>query len=347
MKRLFVLIRDKLGDTIIAFQGVASYRARHPEDEITVMVHAHYLPLIEHEPGYRFVPYTSSLQAMLWAWRQRLFGHPYDALLVLRGFGEKVGRIARILPAKKRIHFLSRMPDVFTDSPPSLSPEADARQTLIAPVVRALRKVSPDLPAPSALALPMLFRLRIEPRQVVLCPVTDEARKNISSADVAMMLPEIRRRHPDMPIRVLVRNSGEQGFEVGKPIQGAEVVAFGSIPGLLRELANAAFYYGADTGLYHVAAAMGIPAVVFFGPTQPYKVMLPAQDAWAVRLHTLAQEHCDIKDCKTPVCLQNAIGLWSGGASGNSVYPDRCPLRLKDSHQEAAVVRPSQLSDSA
>lgn len=347
MKRLFVLIRDKLGDTIIAFQGLATYRAMHPEDEITVMVHAHYLPLIDHEPGYRFVPYTSSLQAMLWAWRQRIFGRPYDALLVLRGFGKKVGRLARILPAKKRIHFLSRMPDIFQASPPALAPEEDARQTLIDPVVRALRQVSPGLHSPQALVLPALSARRTHPRHVVVCPVTDEVRKNISPADVASMLPGIRGRHPGMPIRILVRATGEQGFEVGKPILGADVLAFGSISGLLQELSEAAYYYGADTGLYHVAAAMGIPALVFFGPTQPYKVMLPGQDAWAVRLQPLGQDHCEMKGCKTPVCLQNAILLWSGGSPVTSKYPELCPLRAKEASAEIMEARPTQFAETA
>ena len=49
MKKIFVLIRDKLGDTVIAFQALAAYRAAHPDDEITLMVHAHYLPIIATE----------------------------------------------------------------------------------------------------------------------------------------------------------------------------------------------------------------------------------------------------------------------------------------------------------
>lgn len=346
MKRLFVLIRDKLGDTIIAFQGLAVYRAAHPEDEITVMVHRHYLPLIQQEPGYRLIPYTSSLQASLWALGRRIFGRQYDAVVVLRGFGKKVGRIARIVPARQRIHFLSRMPDIFTDSPPPLTQDEDARQSLIAPVVRALRRVSADLPSPSALSLPMLARTRTSPENVVICPVTDEARKNIAPDDVARMLPEIRRRHPDAPVRILVRTSGEQGFEVGSPIMGAEVVAFDSIAGLLRELSKASFYYGADTGLYHVAAAMDVPSIVFFGPTQPYKVMLPGQDAWAVRLACLGQGHCDLKGCKTPVCLQNAIASWAGMSKPESRLPDGCPLRSQSDIESIVEVGSAQLTES-
>lgn len=345
MKRLFVLIRDKLGDTIIAFQGLAAYRAANPEDEITVMVHAHYLPLIQREPGYRFVPYSSSLQAGLWALRRRIFGPKFDAVIVLRGFGTKVGRLARMLPAGKRVHFLSRMPEIFKDSPTPLPKEDDADQTLIAPVVRALCQVCGKLSSPPVLALPMLARMRRTPENIVICPVTDEARKNIGPDDVARMLPEIRRRHPKNSICILVRASGEQGFEVGKPILGVDVVAFSSIAGLLDELSKAAFYYGADTGLYHVAAAMGIPSVVFFGPTQPYKVMLPKQSAWAVRLGALGQSHCDIKSCQTPACLKGAIASWAGLPNLEFKLPDGCPLRFKTDVQHVVEISPAQFTE--
>ena len=345
MKRLFVLIRDKLGDTIIAFQGLAAYRAAHPEDEITVMVHAHYLPLIDQEQGYHFVPYRSSLRATLWALGQRLRGRHYDAVLVLRGFGKKIGRLARLLPASKRIHFLSRMPEIFADSPAPLSPKEDAKQTLMAPVIRALRQISSAQPSPDALILPALARMRTPPVNIVICPVTDELRKNITPDDVARMLPEIRHRHPEAKVRVLVRTSGEQGFDVGAPIFDAEVVAFSSIAGLLQELSNAAFYYGADTGLYHVAAAMGIPAVVFFGPTQPYKVMLPGQNAWAVRAEALGQSHCDQKNCTTPKCLQIAIALWAKVDLQVSDWPDKCPLVPLSPIIRVLETRPSQFTE--
>ncbi len=65
-------------------------------------------------------------------------------------------------------------------------------------------------------------------------------------------------------------------------------------------------YYGADTGLYHLAAAMDIPATVVFGPTQPGRIILPRQNAASVRLEVLAEEHCDVKACRNPVCIEQA-----------------------------------------
>jgi len=46
--------------------------------------------------------------------------------------------------------------------------------------------------------------------------------------------------------------------------------------------------YTRDTGLYHLAAAMGIPATVV-SAHQPGRIILPRQDAARVRLEVLAK----------------------------------------------------------
>ena len=74
-------------------------------------------------------------------------------------------------------------------------------------------------------------------------------------------------------------------------------------------------------------------------------VMLPGQDAWAVRLQALGQDHCNIKGCKTPVCLQNTIALWSGDSPTSFNYPDQCPLRAKESCAEIMEARPAQFEE--
>lgn len=116
MKKIFVLLRDKLGDTVIAFQALAAYRTAHPDDEITLMVHAHYLPIFAREKGYRLIPYRSYAQVIIWAfWQKNLL----SALRYRTGFTrvcEKVAKLAKMLPANQRIHALNRYPDIFKNS---------------------------------------------------------------------------------------------------------------------------------------------------------------------------------------------------------------------------------------
>lgn len=331
MSKHFILIRDKLGDTVIAFQALAAFRAAHPNDSFTVMVHAHYLPIFCREPGCRLVPYHSFLQAIAWALWQRITMQRFDSVVVLRGFGHKVAKLARMLLARQRIHALNRFPEVFQDSPPPPEFRDESVQTHIAPALRALRVLDSRLVAPDRLDLPGLQFYRQIAKAVVLCPVSDEIRRSLAPDDVARLLPEVRQRHPGLAVWILVRNSGEGGFVAGN-FSGAEVLPFGSIERLLELLGQAAAYYGSDTGLYHVAAAMGLPSVIFFGPSQPYKVILPGQSTKAVRLAALGQLHCDLKTCKTPVCIQQATASWSSQPHPIIPFPAGCPLPVGGSN---------------
>lgn len=324
MKRMFVVIRDKLGDSIIAFQALSTYRLAHPEDDITLMVHEHYMPLFVGERGYRFVPYRSSLQAFAWVLWQRITFRRFDVVLVLRGSGSKVAWMTRLLSANLRIHALNRYPEIFPDTPPDPGPELTSHETHIEAAMRSLRSLDPGLKYPECLRLPGLDAYHRSTEAVVICPVSDELRRTLSRDDVIRLLPAIRLRHPGKKIWILVRHSGEGGFVAGD-FEGAEIRAFGAIVPLLKILGLAAAYYGVDTGLYHVAAAMGIPAVVFFGPSQPYKVVLPRQITESVRLRALGEWHCDNKGCTTPVCIHKALADWSANPS-ESVFPERCPL---------------------
>lgn len=333
MKKIFVVIRDKLGDSVISFQALAAYRAANPDDEITVMAYRHYMPLFVGEKGYRFVPYTSSRQALIWALWQRLTLRRFDVVLVLRGSGSKVVWIARLLLAKLRIHALNRYPEIFPDTPPDPGLALTIDEILIEAAMRSLRSLDPSLQFPDRLSLPGLAVYRKSPDAVVICPVSDELRKNLSRDDVIQLLPEIRRRHPGMKVWILVRRSGEEGFVAGE-LAGAEVRAFESIEPLLTLLGKAGAYYGVDTGLYHIAAAMDLPTVVFFGPTQPYKVILPAQNAEPVRLAALGQSHCDNKECTTPVCIHRAVADWSAMPCPQAAFPEGCPLLSLPSEQK-------------
>ncbi|GAA5784511.1 glycosyltransferase family 9 protein [Chitiniphilus shinanonensis] len=315
---LFVLIRDKLGDTLIAFNVLRAFRELHPESQITVMVHAHYLPLLEHEQGYRLVPYRSALAAYAWAVGQRLLGRHFDAVVVLRGFGAKIARLAKLLPTTRRIHAFGRFPAIFNCPVPNPR-EDDLHPT---PALRALQVLDPSLCLPQTLHLPGLASLRANAEHVVICPVSDEPRRTMSTDDVAGILPALAQRHPGLPIHVLVRRAEEF-----TPPPGVTLVAFENINMLLAKLASAAAYYGADTGLFHVAAAMGIPTTVFFGPSQPHKVILPQQNAVSVRLSKLGNRHCDEKRCISPACIELAVSSWAGEASAlRSHPPDSCPL---------------------
>lgn len=53
------------------------------------------------------------------------------------------------------------------------------------------------------------------------------------------------------------------------PGQGVRPVSFPSLPDLARLLAGACLYVGPDSGVTHLAAALGAPTLAAFGPTDP------------------------------------------------------------------------------
>ena len=163
----------------------------------------------------------------------------------------------------------------------------------------------------------------------------------MSPQTLAALLRAIAANHPGAIVRVFV-NPSDRGADAllaaGLPA-GAEFRFFPQLEDLVRELSMLAHIYSTDTGLYHMATSMGIPATVFFGPTQPWKIMMPAQPAArGARLKVLGGNHCEEKQCKSPLCIDAAIGAFAGETPAGTLAdtPAGCPLR---------AVPPAQLAE--
>lgn len=319
-RRVLFVIRDKLGDSLLAFATVRSYLDARPRDEVTVLMRQDYAQLVAGEAGFRLVRYRGGAQALLWAIGQRLWVPPYDAVVVLRGFGGRLAQIGRLLPARRKISFSATQRKVFAETPP---PFADDDWPLIDASWRAAAILEPALPRPDSLDLPSLYRDGREQRFIGICPVTDEKRKDLTPVGLACLVEHIR-SGSDLPIKILVRGGGS-AFD----LPGCEVVEFGDLSRLCRLYRQMAAYYGADTGLYHLAVAMNIPATVVFGPTQPKRVILPRQRAASVRLSVLGDTHCDVKQCDRPLCVEQACAnlMARHELLPQAGLPAQCPLR--------------------
>jgi len=244
--------------------------------------------------------------------------------------------ILRFARTRRPIHFNARYPGVFTEHA-----ELPRAHTLIAPALAVIEKFAPGMPAPDRLELPQLAARRARGAQdaIGLVPVADELRKNWDPAALSAMIGLVRERRPGRAVRVFVNpaNAGADSILGLKFREGVELKTFSALPELVEEYARLEAWYGTDTGLYHLAAAMGIPATVVFGPTQPWKIVMPAQpDATWVRLRVLGEEHCEVTACARPLCLEQAVASYCGRASATSLAdtPPACPLRA---HSRAAL----------
>ena len=335
-RRFLFVLRTKLGDTLIHFQTVQAFVARHPGDEVTLLIRRDYAPLLEGETGMRFVLFGNRAEMvakLLWL---RIAAKPFDALAVLTGYGPAMLQIAKLVRARRRLFFDARFPDSYPEFPPAYE-----EMSLVDRSWQTARLIDPDLPKPLRLALPALAARRspraVDQGPVGVVPLANELRKNLDAATLATLVERVRILHPGRPVWILL-NPSDRGADVvlRAPLSaGAEIKTFRNLADLVPLFLSLGAWFGTDTGLYHLAVALGIPATVFFGPTQPRLIVMPDQPGViAVRLAALGDAHCDEKACVQPVCLHQCVAVWRGAGVTPQLEdtPPACPLRAAPPH---------------
>lgn len=335
-RRILFVLRGKLGDTLSAYATVRAYVDEFPGDEATLLVRANYAPLFAREAGLRVVGFSSRLAMfakLLWLrWTEA----PFDALLVLLGFGAPVRRLGRLVRAARKVYLDARLRDVYPEWP-----ELPAGRLQSEAAWRVARVFAPGLAQPRRLQVPSLAALRRDRSSaggaIGIAPVSDEPRRSMGPAVLRALIEALARAHPGRAIHVLVNRADADAQpllamarERGLPA-GAQFREFPRLEDLIAELARLGHLHATDTGLYHLAAAMGVPLTTYFGPTQPQLNGFPAQPALArVRVAALGGEHCEEKDCRRPVCLEIAVARHHGGeppAYALEERPAGCLLR--------------------
>jgi ADP-heptose:LPS heptosyltransferase len=336
-RRVLFVIRGKLGDTISAYATVRAYAEAHPRDEITLLVRANYAPLFVRESGLRLVGFSSRLAMfakLLWL---RWTEPPFDALLVLLGFGPPIRRLGSMVRAARKIYLDGRFADVYPEWP-ELPPEHVQSE----PAWRITRLYAPDLPQPQVSRIAGLAALRRPARVIGVAPVSDEPRRSMGAAVLHELIASLARAHPECAIHVLINRSDADArplLAAGLPA-GAQFREFPTLEQLFEELAVLQHLHSTDTGLYHLAAAMGVPLTTYFGPTQPERNGFPAQPALErVRSAALTGRHCEEKGCLRPVCLEIAVARHQGAQPPAFDVNERPPGCLLRGHAREALLQ--------
>jgi ADP-heptose:LPS heptosyltransferase len=309
-RRVLFVIRGKLGDTISAYATVRAWAAVFPKDELTLLVRANYAPLFRGEPGIRLIGFGSRavmFAKLLW---MRLTEPAFDALLILLGFGAPVHRLGKLVRARRKVYLDGRFSDVFTEWP-----ELSDDYVQSEPAWRVARLVEPSLAQPLVSRIGSLADRRKPEKVIGIAPVSDEPRRSMGPVVLRALIESLQRRHPGYAVHVLV-NPGDADAKpllaAGLPA-GAQFRTFPTLELLFAELGRLEHLHSTDTGLYHLAAAMGIPLTTYYGPTQPHRNGFPAQPALArVRIAALGGEHCEEKGCRRPVCLEIPVAIHNG-----------------------------------
>lgn len=325
--RTLLLVRGKLGDTLAAWASIRGYSDRHPDERIWVAVRKNYAFLFAEEPGVRLIPFASSLELFARLLRLRL-GGKLDKLAVIWGFGKQIPRIARLSGAALKAYLDDRFRPAFNAIAPALPNDyiSDASW-------RVSRLLDPELPRPLALTIPSLATRRraATPSAICIVPVADEARRTMSRQTLDELFATARQHFPGAPLQLL-GNPQDKALQpliaTGLPAD-VELKPFPELVQLVDALCHCRHLLTTDTGVYHLAAAMGVPATVFFGPTQPGKTVMPEQPRITrMRVERLGNAHCEVKECQQPFCLEQAVGQWSDRtATGSPTLLKGCLLK--------------------
>ena len=316
-----------------SFATVRAFADAFPDDDVTLLVRANYAPLFRNEQGIRVIGFSSRLAMFARLVAMRWFEPPFDALLVLLGSGPPILRLGRMVRARRKIFHDGRFPGVYPEWP-----EIPPDHLQFEPAWHVARVYAPELAAPQWSRIPNLMARRRPGRVIGIAPISDERRRTISPPAVHALISALARRHPEHAIHVLVNADDHEArplLEAGLPA-GAQMRNFPTLEALVEELSVLDHLYSTDTGLYHLAAAMGVPLSTYFGPTQPWKIGFPAQpDLERIRLAALEGEHCEEKGCRNPVCLDMSVALHTGATIDASIdgTPQGCLLRRHPSAQ--------------
>lgn len=346
-RRILFAIRSKLGDTLISYAAARAYVDAHPQDAVTLITRTDYARLLAAEPGLRVIGFDSRLEMFLRLLWLRLAEPAFDVLGVLWGSGKPIATIGRMVKAARKIAWNKKFaPDVFEEG------GLPQDYPLVAPAMSVIHAFEPAAPAPRQLHIPSLaarYAATPRPRAIVgIVPIADELRRNFDAPTLLILLAEVRKRHPDALLRIYAnpRNAGAPELMQTPLPPNCEWRGFSDLRDLVAQYMELTAWVGTDTGLYHLAAAIGIPATVFFGPTQPHKIVMPAQPrATWVRLAELGDTHCEQKACTRPCCLHSAVADFCAvpGPTKLEETPADCPLRAfpEGALAQARIVSPA------
>jgi ADP-heptose:LPS heptosyltransferase len=322
------LIRDKLGDSLIAANVALLFARHYPHWSVSVMIREAYAHALANEPDLRVIPYRSGVGASLRAWWWRVTGRRFDVLGVMRGFGRRTMSLVCRIPARRVIAHDRGLAAVATDIV-ATEPGDSGEEPHHGPAWRVARAIEATLPEPAMLSFPGLtsrWRATTK-RYIAFCPISDERRRNIPAEALEALYVRLQRLHPDREVLVLVREADD--LKALERAPAIPVRAFHTMPALIEVLLQSGHFYGTDTGLLHLAMAMGMPCTAFFGPTQPHRVLPAMQpDVVALRTPALGERHCDVKACTNAVCITRAVMTFIGDVAPTETPPrPECPLR--------------------
>ena len=322
VRRILLIKPSSLGDIVHAMPTLFALRERFPDAEVTWLVKRQWVSLVEVITG---VDHVCAVEQGLMGWLGRvpdLRAAGFDLVVDLQGLFRS-GAMAWLTGCSRRVGFANARegsPFFYTQrvAVPTGSMHAVDRYLLVTEALGAARPKEPRFE----------FIDRAEDRQAVETLLT--------AAGLAGVLPWVAmnvsarwetKRWPPQHFAEAADQLAEAGIPIvfmGGPAERPETRAVmarmrtkavdltgqtpvGLLPSLLR---RAAVLVTNDSGPMHIAAAVGTPVVVLFGPTDPVRTG-PYGRGHVVLSNPVECRPCFRRECSRAVTLECLTGVTS------------------------------------
>lgn len=258
-KRILCVCTHRLGDMLVTLPAVQAVRDSFPRARITMIVAAEQMALLE---GCKFVDRLEPLPLDEWE-------------LLSRAKGEDVVFCFRRSPPAPDTATLwfSFSTDLFLGSPKPAHEHYLEVLRLLGVKARSRRPRITLRPAARAFARRFLRSSKLKRNRptVAVHPGSYYKGKRWPAERYARVLAWLSTCYEAGFVMVQGRGEASLVEEVvaGIPSDRVAVLDEESLPNVAAVLARCTFYLGNDTGIMHVAGAVGLPTVTVFGPSRP------------------------------------------------------------------------------
>ena len=277
MKKIAIIRRNGLGDLLCAFPLIRYFQMGDPEARITLFVDSRNAPLIPYLPSVdEVVAFPAKGNKYINAWRTaRAFQGKFDLAICAKTSPMKLMNVFLYwLKAKEGTAYVDSSWNSRLVSRPI--PYDPAVMKRMHQALKTLKMVVPQCEYVPEELFPTLHVPRTKklfnlPGPVMLVSATTT--RSASRFDAGRYAHLLNRLHNEKQTSVLIVGQPQdeiRALQIAEKLKAPHLVHFPRNFGEFMLFLNAAdYYFVGDGGIAHIGAALGKPAVVLFGETNP------------------------------------------------------------------------------
>jgi heptosyltransferase I len=280
MRKILAVRLSSLGDIVHSMPGVAALRDAEPDAQIDWLVARTWAPILEGSPAAdRLILFDKAPATHIARTVRELQGNHYQVAVDFQG-SYKSAILTRLSGAGRRIGFdraSAREPGAamfYSDRVRAAGPHRVQKNLSLSERLGAPAAAEPEFPFRIAEAAKHSVWERLAARGTanfwVALPGGGWAGKLWPAERYGELCLEVEQR---LGLRaLLIGGPGEENLAeaaISAAKASAPIRFPTTLPELMAVLAEARFVVGGDTGPLHLAAALGVPVVGLYGPTDP------------------------------------------------------------------------------